>query len=241
MKYLFAILTLLLTLSVSCAQETQSTVNASEEDVLLQVVLGSKDATPEDMKLAYKVVRKRLQFLNLEDIELAKFDKKRIVLFAEPYATETIEAILPSLTEVGGLDFSLLKAESVDVAYDELTVSDLQEATFDETDIETVDVLLSEYSGKPELLVTIKESSQDEFESFTEANIRGLLVISSGDVILMSPMIQGALRESAVISGSNLGLVEDAEGLALSVFSGRLPIKLDVLEFGTVARAKVNP
>lgn len=222
------------------AQETDATT-IPEEDVVVRVVLGAKDATAEDIGIAYKVIAKRLHFLGLKDAYLGKFDKKKITLYIEPFAYGEFLVVIDSFTNVGGLDFSLVKAESADVLPDELTVTDLQEAAFDESDIEDVDVLLSEYSGEPELLLKVKASSQDEFEDFTQLHIGEMLVVSSGDTILMSPVIQTGLRESAVISGNNIfESLKDAERLALSVYSGRLPMELELLEVEEVARAKAK-
>jgi len=234
-------LLLLLILPLTFAQEEQTNNATVEEDKLVKVVLGTEDATSEEIRIAYKVILKRLKILGYDDVYLGKFDKENIVLYLEQSAHDSFDTLIVNFIAMGGLDFSLVKPESVYLLPEELTVLDLQEAAFNETDIERVKVVLNEYSGEPELLIEIKESSQDEFESFTQSHVEELLVISSSSEILMTPILMQPLRESALVSdGNRFNSMTGAELISLSIVSGRLPMNLEIVEMSLMARAKAK-
>ena len=76
------------------------------------------------------------------------------------------------------------------------------------------------------LLVTISQAAQDTVETFTAAHLGGVMALVLDGRVLIAPRIQGALRDSFVLSGAFSQ--EEMVRLAALVKSGPLPVALVV-------------
>jgi protein-export membrane protein SecD len=86
--------------------------------------------------------------------------------------------------------------------------------------------------GQWQIQFDLTSAGSEQFFEYTRANLGNPLVIVLDGRVLSAPIIQAAIRDNGVITGQFTG--EEADGLAVQMRYGALPIPLQVVDVRTI-------
>ena len=219
---------------------------ADSRIVLTPTASGSSRALSDAMTVARDVVRRRIDPQGTKEITVINQGERRILV--QVPGVEDPEALKQLIGQTARLEFKLvdLTADSEQVAAGRAPPGSQVLALADGTGAMAVKrrVMVSgdqlvdakqsfDQNGVPVVSITFNTAGARRFGRVTQENVNKPFAIILDDKILSAPNInEPILGGQAQISGSFT--VQSANQLAVSLASGKLPVKLNVIEERTV-------
>ena len=207
---------------------------------------GADRALKDALTVARDVVRRRIDPQGTKEITVINQGARRILV--QVPGVEDPEALKDLIGQTARLEFKLvdLTADPAQVAAGRATAGSQVLPMADGTGAMAVKrrVMVSgdqlvdakqtfDQDGQPVVSITFNSSGARRFGNTTRENVNKPFAIILDDKILSAPNInEPILGGQAQISGNFT--VESANALAISLASGKLPVKLDVIEERTV-------
>ena len=214
--------------------------------VLTPTQSGNTKALRDAMTVARDVVRRRIDPQGTKEVTVINQGERRILV--QVPGVEDPEALKDLIGQTARLEFKLvdLTADPQQVAQGRAPAGSQVLPLADGTGAMAVKrrVMVSgdqltdakqtfDQNGQPVVSITFNSSGARRFGRVTQENVNKPFAIILDDKILSAPNInEPILGGQAQISGSFT--VESANALAISLASGKLPVKLNVIEERTV-------
>ena len=214
--------------------------------VLTPTKSGSAKALKDAMTVARDVVRRRIDPQGTKEVTVVNQGERRILV--QVPGVEDPEALKQLIGQTARLEFKLvdLTADQAQIAAGRAPPGSQVLALADGTGAMAVkrrvmvsgDQLIDakqsfDQDGQPVVSITFNSAGARRFGRVTQENVNKPFAIILDDKILSAPNInEPILGGQAQISGSFT--VESANALAISLASGKLPVKLNVIEERTV-------
>ncbi len=232
---------------LSGARDWDVTVRDQNRVVLTPTVDGQVRALKDAMSVARDVVRRRIDPQGTKEITVVTQGNNRILV--QVPGVENPEALKALIGQTARLEFKLvdLAANPAEVAQGRAPAGSQVLALADGSGGMAVnrrmmvsgDQLTSakqsfDQDGRPEIVITFNSTGARRFGRVTQENVGKPFAIILDNKVLSAPTIQSAiLGGTASITGSYT--VESANQLAVSLASGKLPVKLNVMEERTIS------
>ena len=229
------------------ARDWDVTVVDSSRIVMTPTPSGSARALSDAMTVARDVVRRRIDPQGTKEITVVNQGQKRILV--QVPGVEDPEALKALIGQTARLEFKLvdLTADPNQVAQGRAPAGSQVLPLADGTGAMAVkrrimvsgDQLVDakqtfDQDGRAEVSITFNSAGARRFGRATQENVNKPFAIILDDQILSAPNInEPILGGQAQISGSFT--VETANQLAVSLASGKLPVKLNVIEERTIS------
>ncbi|MBA3511068.1 protein translocase subunit SecD [Sphingomonas sp.] len=228
------------------ARDWDVSVVDSTRIVLTPTRSGSAKALRDAMTVARDVVRRRIDPQGTKEVTVINQGERRILV--QVPGVEDPEALKQLIGQTARLEFKLvdLTADQAQVAAGRAPAGSQVLPLADGTGAMAVKrrVMVSgdqlvdakqtfDQDGQPVVSITFNSSGARRFGRVTQENVNKPFAIILDEKILSAPNInEPILGGQAQISGSFT--VESANALAVSLASGKLPVKLNVIEERTV-------
>ncbi len=232
---------------LSGARDWDVTVRDQNRVVLTPTPDGQVRALKDAMSVARDVVRRRIDPQGTKEITVVTQGNNRILV--QVPGVENPEALKALIGQTARLEFKLvdLAANPAEVAQGRapagsqvLPLADGRGGmAVNRRVMVSGDQLTSakqsfDQDGRPEIVITFNSVGARRFGRVTQENVGKPFAIILDNKILSAPTIQSAiLGGTASITGSYT--VESANQLAVSLASGKLPVKLNVMEERTIS------
>ena len=233
---------------LSGARDWDVTVRDQNRVVLTPTVDGQVRALKDAMSVARDVVRRRIDPQGTKEITVVTQGNNRILV--QVPGVENPAALKALIGQTARLEFKLvdLTANPAEVAQGRapagsqvLPMADgrsggmpVQRRVMVSGDQLTSAKQSFDQDGRPEIVITFNSIGARRFGRVTQENVGKPFAIILDNKILSAPTIQSAiLGGTASITGSYT--VESANQLAVSLASGKLPVKLNVMEERTIS------
>jgi preprotein translocase subunit SecD len=233
-------------IGLSGSRDWDVTVVDSTRVVMTPTKAGSARALKDAMTVARDVVRRRIDPQGTKEITVIGQGERRILV--QVPGVEDPEALKTLIGQTARLEFKLvdLAANAEEVARGRAPAGSQVLPLADGTGAMAVQrrVMVSgdqltdakqsfDQDNRPVVSITFNSAGARRFGRVTQENVNKPFAIILDDQILSAPNInEPILGGQAQISGSFT--VESANALAISLASGKLPVKLNVIEERTV-------
>ncbi len=232
---------------LSGARDWDVTVRDQNRVVLTPTVDGQVRALKDAMSVARDVVRRRIDPQGTKEITVVTQGNNRILV--QVPGVENPEALKALIGQTARLEFKLvdLTANPAEVAQGRAPAGSqvlpnadgrgrmaVQRRVMVSGDQLTSAKQSFDQDGRPEIVITFNSTGARRFGRVTQENVGKPFAIILDNKVLSAPTIQSAiLGGTASITGSYT--VESANQLAVSLASGKLPVKLNVMEERTIS------
>ena len=232
---------------LSGARDWDVTVRDQNRVVLTPTVDGQVRALKDAMSVARDVVRRRIDPQGTKEITVVTQGNNRILV--QVPGVENPAALKALIGQTARLEFKLvdLAANPAEVAQGRAPAGSQVLPFADGRGGMAVNrrVMVSgdqltsakqsfDQDGRPEIVITFNSTGARRFGRVTQENVGKPFAIILDNKVLSAPTIQSAiLGGTASITGSYT--VESANQLAVSLASGKLPVKLNVMEERTIS------
>ena len=232
---------------LSGARDWDVTVRDQNRVVLTPTVDGQVRALKDAMSVARDVVRRRIDPQGTKEITVVTQGNNRILV--QVPGVENPEALKALIGQTARLEFKLvdLTANPAEVAQGRAPAGSqvlpnadgrgrmaVQRRVMVSGDQLTSAKQSFDQDGRPEIVITFNSTGARRFGRVTQENVGKPFAIILDNKMLSAPTIQSAiLGGTASITGSYT--VESANQLAVSLASGKLPVKLNVMEERTIS------
>ena len=232
---------------LSGARDWDVTVRDQNRVVLTPTVDGQVRALKDAMSVARDVVRRRIDPQGTKEITVVTQGNNRILV--QVPGVENPEALKALIGQTARLEFKLvdLTANPAEVAQGRAPAGSqvlpnadgrgrmaVQRRVMVSGDQLTSAKQSFDQDGRPEIVITFNSTGARRFGRVTQENVGKPFAIILDNKVLSAPQIQSAiLGGTASITGSYT--VESANQLAVSLASGKLPVKLNIMEERTIS------
>ena len=232
---------------LSGARDWDVTVRDQNRVVLTPTVDGQVRALKDAMSVARDVVRRRIDPQGTKEITVVTQGNNRILV--QVPGVENPEALKALIGQTARLEFKLvdLTANPAEVAQGRAPAGSqvlpnadgrgrmaVQRRVMVSGDQLTSAKQSFDQDGRPEIVITFNSTGARRFGRVTQENVGKPFAIILDNKVLSAPTIQSAiLGGTASITGSYT--VESANQLAVSLASGKLPVKLNIMEERTIS------
>ena len=229
------------------ARDWDVTVMDQTRIVLTPTADGQVRALKDAMSVARDVVRRRIDPQGTKEITVVTQGNNRILV--QVPGVENPAALKELIGQTARLEFKLvdLNANPAEVAQGRAPAGSqvlpmatggggmaVQRRVMVSGDQLTSAKPSFDQDGRPEIVITFNSTGAKRFGRVTQENVGKPFAIILDNKVLSAPTIQGPiLGGTASITGSFT--TESANSLAISLASGKLPVKLNVIEERTIS------